>query len=150
MTVPYKGGKPKAYEPDELTQAIIEYFRDMDTENRERKEQGEKQRPFTISGLCNYLDIHMDTWCEYAKKSEYSDSIKKAKKTVEQYVEEGLLNGTLSTIGSIFNLKNNFGWVDKIDINTTNQPDQLTTDDIKGKINAMREQDKETESVDNT
>ena len=149
MTVPYKGGAPRKYEPEELTQAIIKYFEYMDIENKEHKEQGEKQRPFTISGLCNYLDIHMDTWCEYSKKQEYSDSIKKAKKCVEQYIEEGLLNGTLNPIGAIFNLKNNFGWVDKIDINTTNQPEQLTPSDIKSALEAKRKENKEAETVEN-
>ena len=148
MTVPFKGGRPIAYTPEELTKKIIEYFAHMEDENKERKLMDEKLRPFTISGLCNYLDIHMDTWNEYSKKQEYSDSIKKAKKTVEQYVEEGLLNGTLSTIGAIFNLKNNFGWVDKVEINTTTSSDQLTSDDISSKINELKKKQKSQQSID--
>lgn len=148
MTVPFKGGRPKAYEPEELTNAIVEYFRYMDMENKERKENGEKQRPFTISGLCNYLDIHMDTWCEYAKKQEYSDSIKKAKKYVEQHIEEGLLNGTLNPIGAIFNLKNNFGWVDKIDVNTTTSSEQLDKEEIKAKLDALKKERKSTDTTE--
>jgi hypothetical protein len=145
MTVPYKGGAPRKYEtPEELTQKIIEYFQYIDDINKKRKEDGDKLKPYTISGLCNYLDIVRDTWIEYGKKSEYADSVKKAKQTVEEYVEEGMINGSLSTIGSIFNLKNNFGWVDKIDIATTTQPEQLTPADIRNQL-AQRKKNGESD-----
>jgi hypothetical protein len=120
----------------------------MDDENKQHKKNGERLRPYTISGLCNFLDIHMDTWCEYAKKSEFSDSIKKAKKFVEQYVEEGLLNGSLNAIGAIFNLKNNFGWVDKIEVNTNTGNEQLTSEEIESKIRELKRKSKKLASVD--
>ena len=138
MTVPFKGGAPRKYQPEELTQKIIKYFQYMENENNKLKLMDEKLIPCTITGLCNYLDIVRDTWCEYGKKPEYSDSIKKAKQTVEQHVEEGLLNGTLSTIGAIFNLKNNFGWTDKINITTNKEPEKLTQDDIKNKLDEIK------------
>jgi len=132
-----KVGKPPSYTPQELEIKINEYFQWVNDENVERKKrrfEGEKVKPYTISGICVFLDIHMDTWNEYSKKPEYTDSIKRAKKRIENHVEEGLLNGSLSTIGSIFNLKNNFGWVDKFDIATTTAPEQLTPADIRAQI----------------
>ena len=129
------------YTPEQLEIAIVEYFKYVDEINKQRKLkrfEGEKQKPYTISGLCVYLDICRDTWGEYNKKPEYEDLIKRAKSKVENYVEEGLLNGALSTIGSIFNLKNNFGWVDKFDVNTTVQAEQLSPDDIRQQLNNRR------------
>ena len=46
------------------------------------------------------------------KKEEFSDTIKKAKLKVENYLEKHLITDS-STTGIIFNLKNNFGWKDK-------------------------------------
>jgi len=129
------------YTPEQLEIKIVEYFEYVDEINKQRKFkrfEGEKQKPYTISGLCVYLDICRDTWADYSKKSEYDDPIKRAKSKVENYVEEGLLNGALSTIGSIFNLKNNFGWVDKFDVNTTVQAEQLSPDDIRQQLNSRR------------
>ena len=148
MTVPYKGGAPRKYQPEELIVKVTEYFEYVEEANKERKLMDEKLKPYTITGLCNHLDTTRETWNEYSKKPEYSDSIKKAKQIVEQYAEEGLLNGTLSTIGTIFNLKNNFGWVDKIEVNTTTSSDQLTNDDISSKINELKKKQKSQQSVD--
>lgn len=132
-----KVGKPPSYTPQELEIKINEYFQWVNDENVERKKrrfEGEKFKPFTLSGICVYLGISRETWSEYGKKSEYVDTIKKTRAIVENYVEEGLMNGTINAIGGIFNLKNNFGWVDKIDIATTSQPEQLTPTDIRSQI----------------
>lgn len=155
MTVPIKGGRPKAFDnPEELQTLLNNYFdycdKDIETITDSKGNIKIVHKPYTMSGICVYLDIHPDTWSEYNKKSEYSETIKKARKKVENYCEENTMTGRLNPIFSIFSLKNNFGWVDKIDINTTNQPDQLTTDDIKSKINAIRKEGNKAESVDNT
>jgi hypothetical protein len=44
-------------------------------------------------------------------------------------MEENLLNKNANVIGSIFYLKNNFGWVDKKEIvETKNKPDNIVLD----------------------
>lgn len=134
MTVPGVGGAPLKYTPEELEIKIVEYFKYVDEENVQRKLrrfEGEKLKPYTVTGLCVYLDICKDTLIDYGKRPEYAEAVKRAKQRVENYVEEGLLNGSINAIGGIFNLKNNFGWVDKIDINATSQPEQLTPNDIQ-------------------
>ena len=134
MTLPGIGGAPLKYTPEELGTQIVEYFKYVDEENKQRKLrrfEGEKLKPYTVTGLCIFLDICRDTLIEYGKRQEYADAVKKARQRVENYVEEGLLNGTINAIGGIFNLKNNFGWVDKIDISATAQPEQLNPTDIK-------------------
>jgi hypothetical protein len=134
-------GRPREYTPEELEEKIVEYFKFVEEENVKRKLkrfEGEKAKPYTISGICVFLDIHMDTWCAYAKLPEYEECIKRAKVKVMNYVEEGMLTGSLNAIGAIFNLKNNFGWVDKVEISNTNACEQLTPDDIDAKLQAIK------------
>ena len=125
------------YKPDRLKLKIDEYFTYVDYLNKERKLMDEKLKPYTITGICVFLDICRDTWWEYSKKQDYADTIKKAKMKVENYVEEGLLSGTTNPIGSIFNLKNNFGWKDSFEV-VANQPEQLKHDDIKLKLEELK------------
>lgn len=145
MTIPGLGGAPRKFNTVEELQILIEeYFNYIDEYNR-NKPDNEKPRPYTVTGLCVYLDIVRDTLIEYGKKSEFTDTIKKAKQRIESSVEEGSLNGKWNTIGSIFNLKNNFGWVDKIDIATNNQPEQLSPDDLKKQLEARKKAEKTEE-----
>ncbi len=137
MTVPGVGGQPLKYKPEEFATKIVDYFKWVDEENVKRKLQrftGEKLKPYTLSGLCVFLETTRETWREYGHRPEYKKAIQQAKLKVENYVEEGSLNGSINTIAAIFNLKNNFGWVDKIDINSTNTPEQLTPVDIKRQL----------------
>lgn len=123
-----KGGRPKKYSELELFQKKTdEYFKMCD----------EKEKPYTITGLCLYLDICRDTLIEYEKREEFIDTIKRAKNKVENYVEENSLLGKLNPTVSIFNLKNNFGWKDKQEIETNqnikvdNPYKNLTEEELK-------------------
>lgn len=137
------------YQPDEFEEKIVKYFKWVDEENKTRKLQrfvGEKLKPYTITGLCVYLGMSRETWREYGNREEYSDTIKRAKMIVENFVEEGLLNGSINPIGGIFNLKNNFGWVDKIDIHASTEIEQLSPDEIRKQL-MERKKDTEIEDV---
>lgn len=105
-------GRPnKISSKKELENKIDKYFKECDN----------KSEPYTITGLCIALDICRDTLSEYAKKEKFSDTIKKAKLRVENYLEKHLITDS-GTTGIIFNLKNNFGWKDKqenINVNTS-------------------------------
>jgi len=141
MTVPILGGAPLKYTAEEFEKKINEYFIYIDDVNVKRKLkrfEGEKFKPFTLSGICVYLGISRETWNEYSKKNGYIDTIKRTKTIVENYAEEGLLNGSLNAIGAIFNLKNNFGWVDKIEVNATCQPEQLSASDIHKQLETRK------------
>lgn len=98
-----KKGRPKKYNDVEtMEEKINKYFKECEL----------KQEPYTITGLCLALNICRDTLSEYMKNEEFSDTIKKAKLKVENYLEKHLITDS-STTGIIFNLKNNFGWKDK-------------------------------------
>lgn len=123
-----KGGRPKKYsEVEQLQKKINEYFKMCD----------EKEKPYTITGLCLYLDIDRVTLLRYEEKDEFCSTIKRAKNKVENYVEENSLMGKLNPTVSIFNLKNNFGWKDKTEIETNqnikvdNPYKNLTEEELK-------------------
>lgn len=106
-------GRPAKYKKQKtLKEKIDEYFDYCDTKNKDEKGKHIIVKPYTISGLCAYLDITRETLRQYESKEEFSDTIKKAKLRIENFVEESSLIGQLNPTVSIFNLKNNFGWKD--------------------------------------
>lgn len=137
MAVPqFKPGRMK-YTPEAFEKGIVEYFQAVEEENKQRKLQrftGEKLKPYTLSGICVYLGISRETWREYSNREDYAQAIKQARMIVENFVEEGLLNGSINPIGGIFNLKNNFGWVDKIELSTNQQQEKLDTNQIRKQL----------------
>lgn len=120
-----KRGRPKAYTEVEIMQKKIDQYFEECYKNNE---------PYTITGLCIALDICRDTLSEYMKKEEFSDTIKKAKLKVENYLEKHLITDS-STTGIIFNLKNNFGWSDKQQVehsgNINNPFSGMSTEELR-------------------
>lgn len=89
---------------NELEKAINDYFSKCD----------EKEKPYTMTGLALSLGIDRTTLINYGKRDLFSTLIKNAKARVEEQLEESLYRlGNNS--GVIFNLKNNYGWTDKIE-----------------------------------
>ena len=120
-----KRGRPKAYtEVEIMQQKIEEYFNECDR-NKE---------PYTITGLALALDLDRKSINNYAKDSEFFPTIKKAKLKVENYLEKRLINDSSAT-GIIFNLKNNYGWSDKQEIqhsgNINNPFSELSTEELR-------------------
>ena len=87
----------------ELQEGIDKYFQECD----------EKEKPYTMSGLAYSLGIDRKTLINYGERDSYSTLIKKAKQKVECQLEENALMGKSNSIFTIFNLKNNYGWVDR-------------------------------------
>ena len=118
-------GRPKKYTEVELMQQKIDkYFKECEI----------KHEPYTITGLCLALDITRETLREYLKNEQFSDTIKKAKLRVENYLEKHLITDSSAT-GIIFNLKNNFGWKDKQELehsgNINNPFEGLSTEELR-------------------
>ena len=97
------GRPPKWTTPEELQIDIDKYF-------DECKKTGE---PLTITGLAIALDTYRDVLIDYQEKDEFSNTVKKAKQKIENFAEKQLYNKDVPTTGVIFNLKNNYGWVDR-------------------------------------
>ena len=101
------GGRPLKYNSvEDMQKDIDKYFAECD----------EKQKPYTVSGLAYALGTNRQTLINYEAKEEFFDTIKGAKARIELFNEEMLYNKDVSTTGVIFNLKNNYGWKDKQEI----------------------------------
>lgn len=100
-------GRPLKYSSvEDMQRDIDKYFAECD----------EKQKPYTVSGLAYSLDTTRRTLLDYEEKDEFSHTIKKAKAKIEKFNEELLYSKDVSTTGVIFNLKNNYNWKDKQEI----------------------------------
>jgi DNA-binding XRE family transcriptional regulator len=94
---------------EELRKKIEGYFKNCEN----------KKKPLTITGLALALDTSRETLLNYENDnptlSEYFDTIKKAKLMCQNFAEEFLFSGR-NVVGAIFNLKNNYGWQEKQEI----------------------------------
>lgn len=98
------GGRPTKYnKPEEMQSDIDAYFSQCFAD----------EKPVTISGLAYALDMTTECLRNYGTKDEFSATVKKAKQRVEIALEERLAGN--APTGAIFNLKNNFGWKDKVE-----------------------------------
>lgn len=98
----HAGGRPLKFKSvEELQEKIDEYFRITPA------------KEITITGLALALDTYRQTLVNYEGKSEFMDTIKKAKTRVEHEYELDLRKQGRS--GDIFALKN-FKWSDKQEV----------------------------------
>lgn len=106
-------GRPRAFKNvEEVEEKINAYFNYCE----------EKEKPYTMSGLAYYLEISRQTLVNYSNKDEYFDTIKKARDRVQMQLEENALSNKANPTFTIFNLKNNFDWKDKVEVKNTNLP----------------------------
>lgn len=110
-----RGRPPKYKTVAELQAKIDEYF-ELGVEAKEiavgppNNRKIELIKTPTLTGLVLWLGFcSRDSFYEYGKKPEFTDSIKRARTRIEQTYEEQLHTGTAT--GAIFALKN-FGWID--------------------------------------
>jgi hypothetical protein len=99
-------GRPLKF-PDvnELQERIDSYFEDCD----------DYKKPYTVCGLAYSLDVSRETLLNYEKKEKYFGTITRAKQRIQTYAEEFLYTAK-SAHGVMFSLKNNFGWVDRKEV----------------------------------
>ena len=96
--------RPKKYnDKNVFEKKVKEYFEYCDKEDK----------PYTMSGLAFALDMDRKSLLNYSKDEMFFTTKKKAREKVEQQLEENALMGKANATFTIFNLKNNYGWVDK-------------------------------------
>jgi|VirMetMinimDraft_7_1064189.scaffolds.fasta_scaffold15322_5 hypothetical protein len=105
------GRPPKFASGEELESLIESYFADCE----ERKEP-----PF-ITEMCVWLDTSRKVLLEYEEKEEFRNTIKRAKQKCEAAIEKGMMLNKMNATGSIFNLKNNYGWEERIKQDNTHE-----------------------------
>jgi len=121
-------GRPLIFKSvEEIEELIEEYFDFCD--NRTQKVYSAKAdgiiecfnpAPYTMSGLARRLKIDRRTLLNYTNKEEFFPTIRDARERIHEDVEQRLMEKNAT--GPIFNLKNNFGWVDQVDSHITGTP----------------------------
>ena len=129
----YRGVKPKITSAKDIDKIAERYF-------NECIEEGKYP---TVSGLAFELGMERKTLLRYENaidtgelvnlddsvKLEIRNAIKRHKAYIEGQYEDRLLNDARSPIGTLFTLKNNYGWVDKQEIQQTNKTIEVKLED---------------------
>lgn len=129
----YRGVKPKITSSEQIDKLAEEYF----------NECSELEKYPTVSGLAFVLGMDRKTLLRYENaidtgelvhldydvKVAIRNSIKRYKAYIEGCYEDRLLNDARSPIGTLFTLKNNYGWQDKQEIVQTNKTISIDVED---------------------
>ena len=106
------GRKMKYEDIEQFNKLVNDYFNTCDKQNK----------PYTLSGLAYALDLDRKSLLNYSKNEKFFPTIKKAKEKIEQQLEENALMGKANATFTIFNLKNNYGWQDKTEVDVRKNP----------------------------
>jgi len=107
-----KDGRDRIFKtPEDLSNAINEYFQwcldnplfesqvvklnDPKSKQKYILAQVPHMRPFTLDGLCNFIDIAKSTFDEYGKKEDFSSVVTRARQIVYNQKFEGAAAGFL-------------------------------------------------------
>lgn len=140
-------GRPPKYEtPEEMQRLIDLYFlacktkatgdigliADLPDDDLEIVNDIDDVYP-TVCGLALLLDLTRQGLIDYSERDEFIDTVKRAKSRVERFLEQRLYSNAAA--GTIFNLKNNFGWKDAKEIDHKGavghyNADELTDNDL--------------------
>lgn len=115
----------------------------VDKVDKEGNKVYEQIKPFTVVGLANSLDMSRETLLQYEKNenySELSDTVKRAKRFILQYAEEYMFEGKNQT-SVIFNLKNNWGYVDRTETDVTTKGKEINPAVVNAKVDDILKND---------
>lgn len=116
-------GKRKVQVPDTTKEPVLVDRKRIST-----------QIPYTITGLALALDTSRETLLDYENKDKFSDTIKRAKLKIHNFTELKLFE--TNATGPIFNLKNNYGWKDKSEVDTNITGVELSAEQAEQLIRA--------------
>lgn len=134
-------GHPLIYKtPEEMQEKIDEYFRSREgialtdeAGNPQVNKFGaiiyiKPPRPPTVTGLALYLGFAgRQALVNYQNRSQFKDTITRAKSRVEEYAEERLYDRD-GQRGAEFNLRVNFGWKTETDDEDKPEPTRIIDD----------------------
>lgn len=95
--------------------------------------------PMSVIGLQNCIGISRETWSNYSDIPAYAEIIEYARRRIEEYLNQMLIEMGRDNKGVIFSLENNFGYREKRDDTvhqtTADISDTLTPEE---KLEALR------------
>lgn len=105
-------GAPPYYDSPEAMQARIDaYFEACDTQCD--SDGKPTPAPYTVPDLALALGFSSrQSLLEYQGKPDFGDTVKMAKLRIEGQRNRNMVAGKGNPVGAIFDLKNNFGWID--------------------------------------
>ena len=127
LTDDYNTRNKKLSPKENPTEQDWEWVAELDHEGNQIYEQ---IKPFTVTGLALFLGTSRETLLNYENNDKFFDTVKEAKAKIQEYAEEYLFSGKNQT-SAIFNLKNNWGWVDKNETDINNPDGNLKTVIVK-------------------
>lgn len=119
--------RPVKYKAVEELKAICDHY--IQQQDEKAMVRGWELPIYTMSGLARHLGLCRQSLINYSEKDEFLDTIKEFREVVHENVEERLMSGVAQT-GAIFNLKNNFDWKDKSEIDQNINQKVIIIDDI--------------------
>jgi hypothetical protein len=141
-------GQPPYYKNPEEMQAIIDQFFKSCEGHPYINDDGEPVfdkngnpiivgiKPPTVTGLCLALGFtSRQALINYENKDQYFDTITRAKLRCHEYAESRLYDKDGAN-GAKFSLSNNFGWIERSEVNTNISGDLLleSADERKSRI----------------
>jgi len=134
-------GRPRTFQTlEEFVNLMNEYFDIIETENEKAiADTGKLKRNPNIAHMCEHMGISKQNFYEYAKRSDingqpFAHAMQMATQHIEGFKIEAAALGFLREITTIFDLKNNHGYADKMDVTTNTAPEQLTINEIADKL----------------
>jgi DNA-packaging protein gp3 len=114
---------PKYTDPVVIGKKINDYFDECD----------KLGKPYTIQSLTYFLGFaDMDSFQTYLKKPKFNGTMTRAKMKIQSQRVETLCNGETKNVrGLMFDLTNNFGWREKLDIEHSGLPELPQTLQVK-------------------
>lgn len=145
---------PKKYTPEKLATAVRRYFKSISRRVKvtEKRPTGVKDSsgheiyedvpvknmlgkeiyvteyvvPPTVGDLSAFLGIHRDTWHSYCEQEEFSDTTTYARGCIHAYLEREMLTRSGKDLKGVqFNLENNFGYKERIELTNDTVEDFL-------------------------
>lgn len=128
-------GKPLRFKTAKALQVAIDNYFEVDAFMP--TSGGEVEYLPTMSGLALSLGVDRKTIVNYSNREDYFLTVKKARAKIESFIETRLYGGNVT--GCIFNLKNNFDWRDKQEVETKDTTNEVSDEDLNAKIMALME-----------
>ena len=140
----YHIGQPLCYIPDELAEAAQEYFKHRENDffkvddykgKDAKRVTYDRHKPFTLTSLCNYLGISLETFSNYKKRPEYFGVCK----AIEAIIYENKFDGAAAGIYNHAIIARYLGLADKKEL-SVKAVDQLTDEEADAEIKRLNEE----------